>query len=67
MESQYEEYLHKQIEGSTVLGERDLRQCVQSIEPPPDLSPENRYVCIFSCSFECICKIMRKSNKKISL
>ncbi|PVD24594.1 hypothetical protein C0Q70_15078 [Pomacea canaliculata] len=41
MESQYEEYLHKQIEGSIVLGERDLRQCVQSIEPPPDLSPEN--------------------------
>lgn len=42
MEKEYEEYLNKLIEGSATLSASDLKQCVRSIEPPPDLPHDDK-------------------------
>lgn len=42
MEKEYEEYLNKMIADSTALSAIDLKQCVRSIEPPPDLPSDDK-------------------------
>nr|KAG5694240.1 hypothetical protein BaRGS_021555 [Batillaria attramentaria] len=42
MEKEYEEHLHKLIQSSSALSAGDLKQCVRSIEPPPDLPQDDK-------------------------